>query len=413
VRSKTSKFRQTKSKDFSAHAELLLAFRTNVVGRIGAHSINNNNMGRDTMHMDQVDNVTDATSLSNLYRIYRKKPSDAARKALYASAVQIDLLAKESGLRKLHTFFLQLYFYVGIRLQRRNLYFFTEKIWLQRPHHRFFLHSFIEIAKQSGRAKRALQALEALTTTHTDEVHLFEELAHCAALCNETQVAFTAWEQVVRLQPENKEADSALKKAAEKLALGQERAPSIEQQLVQDPDNITLRMQWIDQRVNVREYSTAIAVTQTYLSEQTHPDPRLEKRLYLLKEHHINFQLAQAQDARDKSLIDKLQTELEALHIERLENYVQRDQNNLQYRYDLGKALLNGRKWKEAIAQLEFASHQRNRRIRSLIYLSEAYLALAEPEKARFHLETALAEAENNSREHREIFNRLETLPLS
>ena len=138
--------------------------------------------------------------------------------------------------------------------------------------------------------------------------------------------------------------------------------------------------------------------------------PKTEKRLYLLKEHHINFQLAQAQDARDKSLIDQLQTELEALHIERLENYVQRDQNNLQYRYDLGKALLNGRKWKEAIAQLEFASHQRNRRIRSLIYLSEAYVALAEPEKARFHLETALAETEKNSREHREIFTRLEVL---
>ena len=117
-----------------------------------------------------------------------------------------------------------------------------------------------------------------------------------------------------------------------------------------------------------------------------YPDPRLEKRLYLLKEHHINFQLAQAQDARDKSLIDQLQTQLEALHIERLEHFVQRDQNNLQYRYDLGKALLNGRKWKEAIAQLEFASHQRNRRIRSLIYLSEAYIALAEPEKARFQL---------------------------
>ena len=355
----------------------------------------------------------DATSLSNLYRIYRKKPSDAARKALYASAVQIDLLAKESGLRKLYTYLLQLSLYLGIRLRRRNLFFFTEKIWLQRPHHRFFLYSFIEIAKQSGRAKRALQALEALTAVYADEVSLFEELAHCAALCNETQLAFTAWEQVVRLQPENKEAGTALKKAAEKLALGQERATSIEQQLVQDPDNISLRMQWIDQRVNVREYSTAIAETQTYLSAQTHPDPRLEKRLYLLKEHHINFQLAQAQDARDKSLIDQLQTELEALHIERLENYVQRDQNNLQYRYDLGKALLNGRKWKEAIAQLEFASHQRNRRIRSLIYLSEAYVALAEPEKARFHLETALAEAENNSREHREIFTRLETLTSS
>lgn len=370
-------------------------------------------MTTDMKHMDQTDEVMDAKSLSDAYRIYHKKPSDAARKTLYASAVQIDLLVKDSGLRKLYTLLLQLSLNIGIRLRRRNLFFFAEKLWLQRPHHRFFLHSFLDIANQSGRAKRALQALEALTITYADEVSLLEQLAHFAEICDETQIEFTAWEQVVRLQPENNEAGTALKKVAEKLALGQERATSIEEQLVQDPDNISLRMQWIDQRVNVREYSTAISETQTYLSAQTRPDPRLEKRLYLLKEHHINFQLAQAQDARDKSLIDQLQTELEALHIERLENFVQRDQNNLQYRYDLGKALLNGRKWKEAVAQLEFASHQRNRRIRSLIYLSEANIALAEPEKARFHLETALAETEKNSREHREIFTRLEELSLT
>ena len=281
-------------------------------------------MSIDKSHTDQTDKIAKVNSLSESYRIYRSAPSDPARKALYRQAIQIDLNAKKTGFRKLHTFLLQLYFMAGMRLRKRSLFFFSEKIWLQRPHHNFFLYSFLAIAKKSGRAKRALQALETLTATYIDEVSLFEQLALFATLCDETQTEFTAWEQVVRLDPDNKEASTALKKAAEKLALGQEKATSIEQQVEQDPDNISLRMQWIDQRVNVREYGTAIAETEAYLSAQPNPDPRLEKRLYLLKEHHINFQLAQAQDARDKSLIDQLQTQLEALHIERLEHFVQR-----------------------------------------------------------------------------------------
>ena len=112
-------------------------------------------------------------------------------------------------------------------------------------------------------------------------------------------------------------------------------------------------------------------------------------------------------------MIDQLQTDLENLHIERLEKHVQRESNNLQLRFDLGKALLSGRRWKEAIFQFEYASHQRNRRIRSLIYLSEAYIALSQPDQARFQLETALQEATEEGREYHEILSRLEKIAAS
>jgi predicted Zn-dependent protease len=362
---------------------------------------------------DPVSVIIQAQTLATGYRAYLSSPSDRARKALYHLAIQLDVDAKKNLLHSSVTQILHLLLLLHSLLRKQKNYAFIEQCWLRRPRHDFFLRSWLLTAKKSGRSKRGLQALEALTSTYNDEYLLFERLAHFSALCNETQKEFTAWENAVRLDPQNKVAATALKKAAEKLALGQEREKSIDQQLTQDPDNISLRMQWIDQRVNVREYREAIAETEAYISAQTTPDPRLERRLYLLKEHHLNFQLAQAQDARNKSSIDQLQTELEGLHITRLERQVQRDQNNLQYRYDLGKALLNGRRWQAAITQLEFASHQRNRRLRSLIYLSEAYLALDQPEKARFQLESALAEAENSTREHREITERLEMLSMT
>ena len=247
-----------------------------------------------TARMD-VGNTPISYSLEACKQAYKAAPSDQLRRALYKAAIQTDLQAQPTILRSLESRLLQLKFYFHTLLPKKKKYSFFESGWLQRPHHTPWLEAFLEAAENSGRTKRALQALHVLTEAAPQDFSLLERLASLAAQCNESQIEFEAWERAVELEPQNKRAISALKQAAEKLAMGGNENSSIKKQLEDEPDNISLRMQWIDQQVNVREYAAAIQETEAFLATQSTPDERLERRLYLLKEHHLNFQLAQAQ----------------------------------------------------------------------------------------------------------------------
>ena len=169
--------------------------------------------------------------------------------------------------------------------------------------------------------------------------------------------------------------------------------------LKEDPDNISLRMEYIDTQLRSRKFDEAISELENYLNSKASSIPRLEKRLYLAKEHKINFQLAAAQDRNDIELIDQLRNEHDQLRIEQIKLQVDRSPNDLQLRFDYGKVLYDCRKWNESFSQFEHAMHHRQRRIRSLIYRSKILAQLNKKDESKKELEIALAELPNSSRE--------------
>jgi uncharacterized protein HemY len=169
-------------------------------------------------------------------------------------------------------------------------------------------------------------------------------------------------------------------------------------------------MQYLDTQLRARQFDNAIAELTDYLSTQDTPQPRLEKRLFLAREHQINFKLAAAQDEHNISLIDQLRKQNDQLRIEQIQQQVDRSPNDLQLRFDYAKILFDCREWKESLTQFQHAIHHRKRRIRALIYSAELYQKLNQPDHARTQLQTALAELPDTSREKTEIESKLQKL---
>ena len=149
-------------------------------------------------------------------------------------------------------------------------------------------------------------------------------------------------------------------------------------------------MEYLDCQLRARKFDEAISELEAYLKTQCSPSPRLEKRLFLAREHQINFKLAAAQDQHSTALIDSLRNEHDQLRIEQIKLQVERSPNDLQLRFDFGKVLYDCRKWEQALAQFQHAIHHRQRRIRSIIYRSNILEKLDRHAEARQELETAL-----------------------
>ena len=146
-------------------------------------------------------------------------------------------------------------------------------------------------------------------------------------------------------------------------------------------------MEYLDGQLRARKFDEAISELEAYLKTQSSPSPRLEKRLFLAREHQINFKLAAAQDQHDTALIDSLRNEHDQLRIEQINLQVERSPNDLQLRFDFGKVLYDCREWEQALAQFQHAIHHRQRRIRSLIYRSNILEKLERHAEAKQELE--------------------------
>ena len=168
-------------------------------------------------------------------------------------------------------------------------------------------------------------------------------------------------------------------------------------------------MEYLNCQLRARKFDEAISELEAYLKTQS-PSPRLEKRLFLAREHQINFKLAAAQDQHNTALIDSLRNEHDQLRIEQINLQVERSPNDLQLRFDFGKVLYDCRKWEQAqlnsnmpfIADKGASAHSSIARI----YLEK----LDRHAEAKQELETALTELPEMTREKQEVTKQLERL---
>jgi thioredoxin-like negative regulator of GroEL len=344
----------------------------------------------------------------------QEAPGDStARKSHYRAATELALQQANLTLtQNLQKFILVLSYHLIPPKQVAKRYKRCEQIWLMNPTCMRTTQILIQSAKKSGKIKFALQALQALSQAQPHETTLMYQLLDLAQKNQYISIEIETLEALTRLQPENQELSTALQIAREKSQQTEDPKNTLKKKLEEDPHNVDLRMQYLDSQLRTRQFDQAIAELTHYLSEQQTPQLRLEKRLYLAREHQINFKLAAAQDRHDTDLIDSLRSEHDQLRIEQIKRQVERSPNDLQLRFDCGKVLYDCREWEQALSQFQHAMHHRQRRIRSLIYRSNILEKLERRTEAEQELEIALAELPEQTREKQEVIQQLERLRL-
>ena len=344
----------------------------------------------------------------------QEAPGDStARKSHYRAATELALQQANLTLtQNLQKFILVLSYHLIPPKQVAKRYKRCEQIWLMNPTCMHTTQILIQSAKKSGKRKLALQALQALSQAQPHETTLMYQLLDLAQKNQYISIEIETLEALTRLQPENQELSTALQIAREKSQQTEDPKNTLKKKLEEDPHNVDLRMQYLDSQLRTRQFDQAIAELTHYLSEQQTPQLRLEKRLYLAREHQINFKLAAAQDRHDTDLIDSLRSEHDQLRIEQIKRQVERSPNDLQLRFDCGKVLYDCREWEQALSQFQHAMHHRQRRIRSLIYRSNILEKLERHTEAEQELEIALAELPEQTREKQEVIQQLERLRL-
>ena len=342
--------------------------------------------------------------------------NSAARSAHYRAQVHAALDQPDlSLLQKINKTWLLLCFHLTSPKNSANRYKLCEKIWLLNPLNDRGTHILIQTAKRANKTKFAVLALHARVSVQPNQSVWLIPLAQLAKESHQIDIQVETLEQLLVLQGEDKSIQEELEKAKQQQDENQTKHHPLlhtKKQLESDPDNIDLRMEYLDGQLRVRKFDEAISELEAYLNTQSSPSPRLEKRLFLAREHQINFKLAAAQDQHDTALIDSLRNEHDQLRIEQIKLQVERSPNDLQLRFDFGKVLYDCREWEQALAQFQHAIHHRQRRIRSLIYRSNILEKLDRHAEAKQELETALAELPEMTREKREVTKQLERLSL-
>jgi thioredoxin-like negative regulator of GroEL len=353
-------------------------------------------------------------ALKLFHQARQEAPGDStARKSHYRAATELALQQTHLTFKqKLKKYVLVLSYHLIPRKQMAKRYKRCEQIWLMHPTSERTTQILIQSAIKSGKIKFALQALQALSQAQPNEMTLMYRLLALTQQHQYLPIEIETLEALTRLEPENQELSTALQIALEKSQPTEDPKNALKKKLEEDPHNVDLRMQYLDSQLRTRQFDQAISELTHYLNELETPQPRLEKRLYLAREHQINFKLAAAQDQHDTDLIDSLRRDHDQLRIEHIKLQVERSPNDLQLRFDCGKVLYDCREWEQALTQFQHAMHHRQRRIRSLIYRSQILEKLKRHTEAEQELKIALAELPEQTREKQEVIQQLERLGL-
>lgn len=269
-------------------------------------------------------------------------------------------------------------------------------------------------AEAAGLTEAAILALESLRENSAANADTFSELARLYQATEQFDREYECRSEIARLKPNDSTAQKELKDAAARLTMGKagwQKAASyrdvmrkdaaapvadpveaLRKQLEQEPSNPGLRCDLADALLRGKRYGEAIDLLEAGLADGKTPDPRFERKLQTAKEHRLAFDLAQAEDANDKTKAAELRREMAGMRIENAERQAERYPSDLQLKFDLGKLLLEGGRLNEAIQQFQLAQRNPQRRVRSLLYLAQAFMAKGQRDVAIGQLETALGE---------------------
>jgi len=184
-------------------------------------------------------------------------------------------------------------------------------------------------------------------------------------------------------------------------------AETLRAQLATNPADSALRCNLADALLRTNRTAEAIQLLDEGLAASQTPEPRIERKLQTAREHRLSADLAAAEDANDAQKAAAIRQEMANLRIASARQQTERYPNDLQLRFDFGKLLLENGQLTEAIQQFQLAQRNPQRRIRSLLYLAQAFKKKGQPDIAVGQLETARDESPAMDETRKEILYEL------
>ena len=167
------------------------------------------------------------------------------------------------------------------------------------------------------------------------------------------------------------EASSKVVKTAEAMA---EQLTRLHAQFEKEPQNVTLARQIAELCEQQGSLEYALQWFQFAYDMTQKTDPNLEKSVFRIRLALLDAEMDQARtDQVDPSLLTGIEARAKTLVLEGARERVARYPNDLQYRYDLGEALIENELYKEAVPELQQALRQPSVRHRALNLLGVSY----------------------------------------
>jgi tetratricopeptide (TPR) repeat protein len=291
----------------------------------------------------------------------------------------------------------------------------SEKLLRIDPFNLKFTKTQCEAAKAAELPEIAIQTLEILKDRIPENLAVLKPLAELYLDEECYELEYECRTAIAKLKPNDATALKELKDSAARLTMGKtgwQKAESyrdvmrdvspehdagneiekLKQKIKQEPDNLTHYKALADLQLGNKLYDDAIETLKLSLQLSSSPDAQIEQKLIKAQEHRIGFELAKAEDADDRDRLSGLRKKLKDIRIENAARQVERYPNDLQLKFDYGKLLIEQERQTEAIQQFQLSQKNPQRRIRSLIYLAQAFREKGQLGIAKEQLESALAE---------------------
>ena len=216
--------------------------------------------------------------------------------------------------------------------------------------------SIMEINPADGEALKGMKDASALVATHEG-----------------------GWEKSQDFRDSLKNKDEALAlesaskvvKSAEALA---DQLARLHAQFEKEPQNVTLARQIAELCEQQGSLDHALQWFQFAHELAQKTDPNLEKAVFRLRLAQLDSELEQAQAAgSEAAVVEEIQGRKKSLVLEGARERVTRYPNDLQYRFELGEALIESGFDKEAVPELQQALRQPSVRHRALNLLGLSY----------------------------------------
>jgi len=307
----------------------------------------------------------------------------------------------------------------------------AERLMCVDPYNRQVGLLIVRAAEAAQIQEAAIHMLEWMLENQPNDVELMYRLAELHDEIGNTQGARAIYEKIAELQPNDPRAIKALKDAQARDTLHQgrweevgtredfrfllknaEEAERLEQQakavktaddaeqliadlqtkIQREPGNINYRRALADHYLRLERFEEALAALREADRISGGGDPQIDRAINAAMLRKFDTEIRDLRAAGRTAEAEAKEREKDAFMMEDAARRVARYPNDLQFKYEYGVLLYEHGQFTEAIAQLQLAQRNPQRRLRSLYYLALCFEKKGQLDIAIEQLQKALAE---------------------
>lgn len=228
-------------------------------------------------------------------------------------------------------------------------------------------------AKQMGKARDTYQTILGINPADGEALKGMKDSSALVATQEGGWEKSTDFRESLKNREESLALESAGKvvKTAEAIA---EQLARLHAQFEKEPQNVSLAKQIAELCEQQGSFDHALQWFQFAYDLTQKSDPVLEKSVFRLRLQQLDAELEQARAANaEAAVVSEIENRRKSLTLEGARERVTRYPNDLNYRFELGEALVDNALYKEAVPELQQALRQPSVRHKALILLGQSY----------------------------------------